>query len=123
MTQAADDRMMFGYKFTGNFTKRTLARALHRIPVISLFLSSAFEIPALIKSATKTEGNFVDKSKAFCKQLIKSAGYIGFTTTTISIMGALTFPISATTGLLGMALGSFIGLKASKWLNKTIDLL
>ncbi|OGI00681.1 MAG: hypothetical protein A2Y25_10470 [Candidatus Melainabacteria bacterium GWF2_37_15] len=109
------------YKYTGNFLQRTLGRAMHRIPVIGLFASTALEIPGLIKSLTKTEGSVTEKSKAFGKQLVKSAGYVGFTTAAISIAGAITFPYSALLSLVGMAIGSTIGLMASKHLNKLVD--
>nr|BDD46495.1 hypothetical protein 3 [bacterium] len=115
------NKEVVGYKFTGNYAQKTLARALHRIPVIGLLISSAFEIPTLIKSVVKTNGTILDKAKAFGKQLIKSAGYIGFTTAAISAIGAITFPISAVLGLTGMAVGSMIGLQASNKLNKWID--
>jgi len=112
---------LIGYKYTGNLAQRTIARTLHRIPVIGLVASTVLEIPALIRSITKTEGNALDKVKAFGKQLIKSAGYVGFTTAAISIMGAITFPCSALLALIGMAIGSVIGLEASKRLNKMVD--
>lgn len=114
-------KMILGYKFTGNYAQKTLAQALNRIPVIGLIASTVLELPALIKSATKTDGNIFDKGKAFTKQLIKSAGYIGFTTAAISVLGAITFPTSAVLGLVGMAVGSTIGLMASKELNKLVD--
>jgi len=110
-----------GYKYTGNFLQRTLGRAMHRLPVIGLFATSALEIPALITSITKTKGNIWDKTRSFGKQLIKSGGYIGFTTAAITIAGAITFPCSALLGLIGMAAGSTLGLIASKKLNKLVD--
>ena len=120
-TDKLTGKKIIGFKFTGNAAQKTLARALHRIPVIGLITTSALELPALIKAISKTEGNTLDKGKAFSKQLIKSAGYIGFTTAAISIAGAITFPYSAVLSLAGMAIGSTIGLMASKELNKLVD--
>ena len=109
-----------GYKYTGNLAQKTAGKALHRIPAIGVYLAALFEIPALVKSV-KTEGTVLDKAKAFGKQLIKSAGYIGLTTAGIALGGALLFPQGAVLGLIGMGIGSAIALTASKEINKNID--
>ncbi len=114
---------MDGYKYTGNIFQQTAARSLHRIPVIGLFASAAIEIPALYKSVTETKGTIFDKAKAFGKQLIKSAGFVGLSTAGIAIGGALLFPYSAILGLVGMGIGSVAALLVSNALNKQVDKL
>ena len=114
---------MTGYKYTGNIFQQTAARSLHRIPVIGVALSTALELPALYNSIAKTKGSLLDKTKAFRKQLIKSAGYVGFSTAGIAIAGAILYPHSAILGLVGMAVGSTVALIASKALNKQVDKL
>ncbi len=109
------------YNFKGNYFQELAGRALYRISRLGLITSAALEIPALIKSITHTEGNFLDKAKAFGKQLIKSTGNVVFITAGIAIAGAILAPSSLILGLVGMAAGSAVGIMASNALSKQVD--
>jgi len=109
------------YKFAGSGIKKLIGNSLLRIPILGIACTSILEMPAIIKSVTKTNGTVLDKGKSLGKQLIKSAGYIGLSTVAIALGGALLFPHGAVLGLIGMGIGSSIALIASKALNKQVD--
>jgi len=108
-------------KFTGNYAQKLLGRSLYRIPVLGLFASAALEVPAVIRSYTKTKGSVPDKSKALGKQVIKSAGYVGIVNATIALAGAALIPYGYIAALVGMGIGSSVGLVISKSFNKKVD--
>lgn len=114
-------KSLSGFEFSGNYFQRLAGRSLMRIPVLGLAASVVLETPAIIKSVTNTKGNILDKGKALGTQLIKSAGYIGFVNTAIAIGGATLLPCGYIAALVGMGIGSSLGLMASKTLNEKID--
>ena len=95
-------------------------RVLLRIPVIGLAAMSLLEMPAIIKSA-KTGETKNEKAKSFIKQICKSAGYVALVTAGIAVAGAAFVTAGTAASLIGMAIGSTIGIIASKTLNKQID--
>ncbi len=111
-------------KFAGGYGKKLVGRALLRIPLIGLFLATALEIPAIIKSAG-VEGSFTDKIKSVGKQTLKSLGFIGLIQGGMALAGAAAVmafpPVGAIAALVGMGIGSAAGVLASKELNKFID--
>jgi len=117
---ASDKSYIRTFKFTGNSFQKVAGRTLLRIPVLGLVLSSLFEVPALIKS-TQTEGSVKNKAKSFAKQLGKSVSHIALVNGSIAVAGALLFPHGYIAALGAMAIGSFIGLAASKKLSQKID--
>ncbi len=110
-----------GLIFSGNYFKKLIGKSLLRVSVLGLITSAILEVPAVVNSATKTKGSILDKFKAFGIQLLKSVGYIGIVSAGIATAGAILNPYGAIAGLVGMAIGSFIGLSVSKELNKQID--
>ncbi|OGI00756.1 MAG: hypothetical protein A2Y25_10255 [Candidatus Melainabacteria bacterium GWF2_37_15] len=112
---------MNAYNFKGSYLQQLAGRALHRISKLGLITGIALEVPALIRSITDTKGSYGDKAKAFGKQLIKSSGFVGFTTAGIALAGAALAPTSLILGLVSMAAGSAIGIIASKEFNKQVD--
>jgi len=109
-----------GYKFNGNYAQRLFARSLSRISIIGVALTTALEIPALIKSVQK--GNtFEEKAKSFGKQLLKSAAYAGLVTIGISVGGAAAAAGGTLLSLVGMGIGSSLALMASNRINKMVD--
>lgn len=118
--QIIKDRIVAGIHFEGNYAQRLAGKSLLRISVLGLIMSGLLEMPALVKSITKTKGDISDKSKAFGKQLIKSAGYVGLVTLGIVLTGGM-FGTTALGSLAGMAVGSALGLMASNGLNKKVD--
>ena len=108
------------FKFAGNFGQKLIGRALLRIPVLGLAASFAFEIPSLIKSV-ENKGTTVDKVKSFTKQLGKSTGHIALVNGAIAIGGALLMPYGVLAALGGMAIGSAVGLFASKKFSDKIE--
>jgi len=106
---------------TGNSAQKIIGSSLLRIPVIGLVISTALEIPAVIKAATKTDGTFQDKTKATGLQLAKSIGFIALSTALIAAGGAALLPYGILAEFAGMAAGSTLGIIASKSLNKTLD--
>ncbi len=111
------------HNFKGDYFQQLAGRTLYRISKLGLITSAALEVPALIKSITKTEGSFVDKAKAFGKQLIKSTGNVVFITAGVAIAGAVLVPSSLILGLVGMAAGSAVGIMAANALSKEVDKL
>jgi len=109
------------YQFNGNYAQQLTGRVLHRISKVGLLFSAALEIPALVRSITQTEGTATDKAKAFGKQLIKSAGYVGFVNLGIAVAGAILAPHTYIGALAAMAVGSAVGIMASKGVNKLVD--
>lgn len=109
------------FLFKGNLLQKTMGIALLRTSILGVMTTGLLEAPAIIKSVTKTKGDKADKSKAFGKQLLKSAGYVALSTAGIAIGGAVLAPCGVVAGLLGMAIGSTVALTASKNINKMID--
>lgn len=114
------ERVMPAFNFNGNFAQKLLGNTLLRIPVLGLALGGIIELPSLYKSIADTEGTALDKAKAFGKQLIKSAGYVGLVAAGIAVGGAL-LGATGIGALVGMAIGSAIGITASQGLNKLVD--
>ena len=115
----ADDIPAF--RINGNSVQKIVGRSLLRISKIGLITTSLLEVPALVKSITKTEGTVTDKAKAFGTQLTKSGGYFALATAGIAIGGAVLLPYGIVAELAGMAVGSALSLMASNSLNKQID--
>ncbi len=120
---AIGGKIMPKFMFKGNYFQKLAGRTLMRIPVLGLIASSILEVPAIMNSVTKTDGNVLDKAKALGKQLIKSAGYVGFVNAGIAIVGAALIPYGYIAALIGMGIGGSLGLIASKELNKKIDVV
>ncbi len=118
--QIIADRTVLGVNFNGNYAQRLLGKSLMRVSLLGVAVTSLLEVPALVKSITKTEGNAIDKAKAFGKQLIKSAGYVTLVTAGIIFAGGM-FGATALGSLAGMAVGSAIGIMASKGVNNLVD--
>jgi hypothetical protein len=112
---------MIAIGFEGNIFKQTIGTSLLRTNVIGLGLSCLFELPAIINSAKK--GNtFGEKTKSVVKQSLKSAANVLLITGGIAITGALFYTGAGfAASLFGMAIGSTLGIQASKNLNKLID--
>ncbi len=112
------------YDFKGGFFKKLVGTSLLRVPILGLGLSLALEMPAIIKSA-RVEGSFTDKVKSVSKQVCKSLGFVGLMNGGMAIAGAAAFillpGLGAAAALGGMAIGSVLGVMASKELNKHID--
>ena len=109
-----------GRKFEGNYFSKLTGKALLRVPVIGLAAMSLLEMPALIKSAKKGE-TINEKAKSFVNQLCKSIGYITLVTAGIAVAGAVFVTAGTAASLIGMAIGSTLGLIASRQVNKQID--
>ena len=110
-------------KFAGNGFKQVIGGSLLRLSPLALITSAVTEVPALVNAVTKTEGTALDKTKAFGKQLLKSASFVGVVNAGIAVGGAafaLT-PFGAAAELLGLALGSAVGITAARAVNKKID--
>ncbi len=118
------NKTMLAHNFEGGFFKKLIGNVLLRTNVIGLAISTAIEIPAIIKSAM-VEGDTADKAHSVTRQVCKSAGMIGLVTGGISLFGAAAFmicpPLGTVASLIGMAAGSALGVMASKELNKHID--
>ncbi|OGI03821.1 MAG: hypothetical protein A2Y25_07380 [Candidatus Melainabacteria bacterium GWF2_37_15] len=108
-------------KINGNSVQKIVGRSLLRISKFGLITTALLEIPALVKSITKTEGTITDKAKAFGTQLMKSGGYVALMTAGIAIGGAALLPYLIAGEFVGMAIGSALALMASNSLNKQID--
>ncbi len=114
---------LVGIKFEGKFLSELAGRALQRISIIGSIVMAALEIPALIKS-TEVKGSFWNKTKSFAKQLCKSIGYVALVSAGIAAGGAalaVLYPVGAIAPLIGMAIGNWVGLTASRRLNKQVD--
>ena len=109
-----------GIKFGGNYFSKLTGRALLRVPVIGLAAMSLFEMPAIIKAAKKGE-TANEKAKSVVKQLCKSIGYITLVTAGIAVAGAVFVTAGTAASLIGLAIGSTLGLIASRQVNKQID--
>lgn len=110
-------------KFAGSGFKQVIGGSLLRLSPLAIITSAITEVPALVNSVTKTEGTALDKTKAFGKQLLKSASFVGIVNGGIAIGGAglaLT-PFGAAAELLGLAIGSAMGITAARAVNKEID--
>jgi len=116
-----EEKSISKFKFTGNYAQKLLGRSLLRVPVLGLFASAALEVPAVIKSYTETKGSVLDKSKALGKQVVKAAGYVGIVNATIALSGAALIPYGYIAALVGMGVGSSVGLVISKSFNKKVD--
>ncbi len=116
----ASSNMAGGYKFSGNYSQKLAGRTLLRMSPLGLGISFLFEIPAIIKSAQK-EDNILDKTKSIANQLCKSAGRVGAVNTAIAIGGAILVPYGTIASLVGMAVGSYVGLKAADFTDKQAD--
>ncbi|NLF83533.1 MAG: hypothetical protein GX568_06085, partial [Candidatus Gastranaerophilales bacterium] len=107
--------------FKGGLFKQVMGKSLLRINIIGLGLSCLFELPAIIYSARKGD-SFGEKTKSVIKQSLKSVGNVALITGGITMTGALFFSGTGfTASLLGMSVGSTLGILASKGLNKIID--
>ncbi|HSA06300.1 MAG TPA: hypothetical protein P5556_03900 [Candidatus Gastranaerophilales bacterium] len=110
--------------FEGNMLARLINTSCMRTSVFGLAATTLIEMPAMVKSIQK-EDDFKEKSKSTFKQFLKSSGYIILSTAGIALggaAGAIMLPGSAAiVSLLGMGIGSFAGLSASRGLNKSID--
>ena len=109
------------FTFKGDWLQDLAGGSLHRISLFGLATTAALEAPALINSITKTEGTVGDKAKAFGTQAIKSSAYIGLINGGIAAAGYALGKYGKCASLLGMAIGSTVGLLASKEINKQVD--
>jgi hypothetical protein len=114
-------KQLLGVKCAGGVVQNVAQRTLLRISTLGLAASAVMELPSLVKSVTKTEGSFWDKSKALGKQLLKSAGQVGLVTLGIGVAGAIAFPLGAVAELIAMCVGSAVSLAVLNSLNKKID--
>ncbi|NLF84098.1 MAG: hypothetical protein GX568_08980 [Candidatus Gastranaerophilales bacterium] len=112
---------MKAYTFKGGLFKQVIGKSLLRTNVIGVGLSTLFELPA-IYNASKIGNTFSEKAKSVFKQTLKSAGNVVLITAGMGLVGGLTATTAGfTASLFGMAIGSTLGIFASKGLNKVID--
>mgnify|MGYP001453090542 CR=1 FL=1 len=104
----------------GNRFTRLLARAMLRMPVLSILSLSLLELPAIIKS-TKKGDTTKEKAVSTAKQIAKSGIFVTSISCGIGIFGALLSKKGPTRSLIGMGLGSVAGGLVSQKANKLID--
>lgn len=117
---------IYAPRFGGSKASQLIGRSLMRYSILGVAITSLLEIPAIIKAAGEGETLF-DKAKSAVKQTCKAAGYLALVPAGIAVAGAAATMIPAlaaipiATSIVGMGIGSWLGLTASRELNKGID--
>ena len=114
------DIEVFASKIEGKTLSKLIGNALLRMPVISVFVMGALEIPAIAKAFSKSE-NSKDKAINGCNQILKSGVNVSSILTGIGIFGALLKNRGPVGSLIGMGIGSVAGAYASKTIQNKID--
>lgn len=114
-------KKMKAFTFKGGLFKQVIGKSLLRTNIIGVGLSSLFELPAIYK-ASKNGTTGSEKAKSIFKQTLKSAGNVALITAGMGLAGGFAVTTAGfTASLFGMAIGSTLGILASKGLNKVID--
>ncbi|MDD3013706.1 MAG: hypothetical protein PHC34_08405 [Candidatus Gastranaerophilales bacterium] len=114
------NKKILAYTFKGTKINKLIGRALLRIPLISVVVLSALELPAIFKSFNNCEG-YKNRIKSGFKQITKSAIYIISIFTGIGLAGAALAKKGPTGSLIGMGIGAVAGSNVSGLINKQID--
>lgn len=114
------NKKILAYTFKGTKTSKLVGRALLRIPVISVIVLGALELPAIFKSFNNSQG-YKNKIKSGFKQIAKSAVYITSTVAGIGLAGAILARKGPIGSLTGMGIGAVAGSNISGLINKQID--
>jgi hypothetical protein len=104
----------------GKAFSKLVGRALLRIPVISVFILAALEIPSIIKSIHKSETAKV-KSINGAVQILKSGINVVSILSGIGLTGAFLARKGPAGSLIGMGIGSVAGSYVSKFAADKID--
>ncbi|OGI24425.1 MAG: hypothetical protein A2287_06190 [Candidatus Melainabacteria bacterium RIFOXYA12_FULL_32_12] len=96
------------FKFGGKLIPRIIGRSLSRIPILGIICLGILEIPSIIKADNHL------------KQVAKSTMNVSLLTLGGAIFGSIGAMLLNTKGsLLGLSIGTWLGNKAAKAVNKT----
>lgn len=98
-----------GIRIEGNMLSKILSRATQRTPVLSIVFLSALEIPSIIKAEDHT------------RQMLRSAVSVSGLISGGAILGAVGAFFGPLGSLIGLGVGSYLGSKTAKNLNKSIS--
>lgn len=105
----------------GKAIPKIIGRAMMRIPVISLGLIAALELPGVIK-AFNSKDNLKDNVENGAKQTAKASVTVLSISTFAAVIGAIFASKKGHVGsLVGIGVGTYLGSKAAKTVNNKID--
>lgn len=103
------ERLETGIRLEGSLISKIIGRSMSRIPILSLVFLSTLEIPSIIKTEDHS------------KQLIKSAINVSGLISGGAILGSIGAFFGPLGSLIGLGIGSYLGSKTAKMLNKSIS--
>jgi len=113
---------LIAIKPIGNPLAKTIGRALLRIPKLSVIALFLLELPAVIKQTLKPK-KLKSKITSGIKQIIKSLMNVTSILSGIGIGGAILARKGPAGSLVGMGIGSLLGIYISKQISRIIDKL
>jgi len=103
-------------RFSGNKLKQFICRTMDRIPVMAVAIMALIEISSVCLAVKKEKS-----AKAGAKQALKLTTNIVSTYTGAGIVGAALSMLGPVGSLIGIGLGSLLGMKTAKQINAQID--
>jgi|GEM_PF-1116143 len=109
------------FKLKGKYIPKLIGRAMLRIPVISILVFAALEIPSIAKAFLKKQDDWQQNIINGTKQIFKSAINVISVISGGAILGALFAKKGYIGSLVGLGVGTYYGSKAGNYINKKTD--
>ncbi|MDD3012989.1 MAG: hypothetical protein PHC34_04730 [Candidatus Gastranaerophilales bacterium] len=113
--------MVKAFMLEGNKLSSLIGRGMMRVPVISVYAFSAFELSSIYRAFTSSK-NLKDNIINGNKQLVKSTINVFSFIIASAVLGAFLASKNGAAGsLVGIGLGSYFGTKAGNLINAQVD--